>query len=116
MITQRTIKVYDNDRINTDINIDRVKVGDEFVLVELENLVTGDRWYRLVPDNGEGIPGNLYPTVYCYHGWRGTTNNIHKQAHGLRKVVKVTKPVFDKREYAYYIKITVGRDLHPDWD
>ena len=113
---QKTLKVYGDEAIRDGIYIEGIKAGDEFILVEFENLMTGDRWYELRPDNGMGVPGNLWPVVYCYHGWRGTTNNIHKAAHGLRKVMKVSEIQFSEDRNDYYVKVTVGRDLHPEWD
>lgn len=116
-ITQRTVKIYMNETYTGpmgSVNPKSIKTGDEFILVEFENLVTGDRWYKLYPDNGKGVPGNLQPVEYCYHGWRGTTNNIRKEAHGLRKVTKVSEVRWDEREHDEYIKVTVGKDIRPD--
>ena len=118
-ITQRTVKIYGHEDYtgpSDGINFKAVKVGDEFILVEFENIMTGDRWYKLRPDNGKGIPGNLQPVEYYYHGWRGTTNNIRKEAHGLRKVIKVSEVLWDDNEGDEYVKVTVGKDIHPDWD
>lgn len=119
-MTQKTLKLYAHryygNNLGDGINIGKVKVGDEFILVGFENLVNGDCWFELRPDNGVGIPGNLRPVEYSYHGWRGTTNNIRKEAHGLRRVIKVSGILWDEREYDEYIKVTVGRDIHPEWD
>ena len=119
-ITQRTMKLYAHkfygDNLGNGINIKKIKTDDEFILVEFENLMTGDSWFELRPDNGEGIPGNMDSDVCRYHGWRGTTNNIYEAAHGLRKVTKVSGILWDDDEYDEYIKVTVGKDLHPDWE
>ena len=112
-ITQRTVKVYAH---NGSINFKRIEVGDEFILVGYENLMTGDSWFELHPDNGKGIPGNMDHEVCRYHGWRGTTNDVYRVAHGLRKVIKVSGILWDNDEYDEYVKVTVGKDLHPDWD
>ena len=82
--------------------------GDEAILVCNTDTSTGDEtWYLHL---GDGVPGNSDASVKRYHGWRGTTANISKDAFGLRRVEKVTRTKDGK------IKVTVGRDLHPDWE
>ena len=87
-------------------------VGQEVVLVSHENTMSGQESFiiKIAP---EGIPGNMDHTVKQFHGWRGTYNDIATYAHGLRKITKIT-PVDLGTDYGY--KITVGKDLHPEWD
>lgn len=109
-MTQKTLWHYtDGAHIGSG---PEVKVGDEVVLIErydINNQTT--QWQiRIAPD---GIGGNMNDSIKRYHGWRGTTNNISITAHGLRRVIKVT----DKEDdYEVYQKVTVGPDLHPDWE
>lgn len=99
-------------------------VGEEVVLVShlyyMRVLVS--HLYYMRSENSEtytirrapdGIPGNSDHTIKRFHGWRGTYNYVATYAHGLRKILKVT-PVDLGADYGY--KITVGPDLHPDWD
>lgn len=105
-MTQKTLRHY------IDGAHSEVKVGDEVVLVECYDSNSGTtRWQiRIAPD---GIGGNMDDSVKRFHGWRGTTNNVSITAHGLRRVIKVT----DKEDdYEVYQKVTVGPDLHPDWE
>lgn len=82
--------------------------GDEAILVCNTDIRTGDEtWYLY---HGEGVPGNMNAAVKRYHGWRGTTANTSVDAFGLRRVEKVARTKDDE------IKVTVGRDLHPDWE
>lgn len=89
------------------------KVGDEVVLVEITNNLKG--WIKWEPRVApEGIPGNMDSKVKRFHGWRGTTDDVAIYAHGLRQVTKITPAGVIDGSQAY--KVTVGKDLHPEWD
>lgn len=89
------------------------KVGDEVVLVETINELTNVSTFepRIATD---GIGGNMDNNVKRYHGWRGTTNNKALFAHGLRRILKIedVEDVYNINTF----KITVGKDLHTDWE
>jgi hypothetical protein len=91
------------------------KVGQVVVLVSHENINVQRSGYEkfIIIDTQDGIPGNMDHTIKRYHGWRGTYNDVATYAHGLRKILKVTELEIGA---GYDYKITVGRDLHPDWD
>ena len=89
--------------------------GDTVVLVRYENLMTGEEWFKAVPDQGHGIPGNLNADMCCYHGWRGTTDDISAHALGCRKIIRISDEMRDK-DGQWYTKVTVGPDLKPDED
>ena len=91
-----------------------VKVGDTVILIERYDINRGDtQWQlRIAPD---GIGGNSDNNIKRYHGWRGTTNNVSITAHGLRRVIKVRDSDPDKT-FVVYQTVTVGPDLHPDWE
>ena len=84
------------------------KVGDVKILVERENLNNGEKWYELRDDKGGGIPGNSDSSIRCYHGWRGTTNNIYLKALGLRRIEKIQ--TFKNGN----IRLWLSDDLKPD--
>lgn len=66
-------------------------------------------YYYLIFDT-KGVGGNSNSDIRRYHGWRGTTQDISRTAHGLREIVKIS---ITKRGY---VTVTVGPDLHPEWD
>ena len=103
--------------VDTWANIicENMKVGDEFILVELTNLNGNTTTWVLRPDNG-GIGGNVDSKNKRYHGWRGTTNNVSTYAHGVRKIIKLGELEIDDFSGMYCRKVTVGRDIHPDWE
>jgi len=83
-------------------------VGDIGMLAVIENENSRSDFVRVsfLDDNGEGFAGNSNPTVYSYHGWRGTTNGRAVYAKGLREVVS-------RRETKNTTVITYGPDLKP---
>jgi hypothetical protein len=58
----------------------------------------------------KGVPGNSNHNIHRHHGWRGTTNDISLDAHGIRRITKI------RRLNNGVVAVTVGRDLHPEWD
>lgn len=92
-----------------------MKVGDEFILIELANEKTLKSAWALRPNDG-GIGGNLDKSIRRYHGWRGSTNGVSVYAHGVRKVVKLGELKIDDFTGMYCRKVTVGRDIHPGWE
>ena len=109
-MTQKTLRHYtDGSYIGSG---PEVKVGDEVILIERYDINKGTTQWQIcfAPD---GIGGNMDGNIKRYHGWRGTTNNISITAHGLRKVIKVRNSDSD---YDVYQTVTVGHDLHPDWE
>lgn len=62
--------------------------GRDYILV-MHIPENGEEWYSLVPDNGEGIPGNQDPSIKRYHGFRGSYGGTAKYAEGCRRLEKV---------------------------
>ena len=93
--------------------LEGLKVGDEVVLTENKREGAKQEYWscQIAPD---GIGGNMNSAVKRYHGWRGTTDGLSVTAHGLRKVQKIVRGV--NKEGEETLKITVGPDLHPEWD
>ena len=107
---QKTFKIT-----TMDINFEP-KEGQEVILISRENVMrgTGENFSIVnLTDAPNGIGGNMDHTVKRFHGWRGTTDDIALHTHGVRKITKVSSIVLDT-DFGY--KITVGPDLHPDWE
>lgn len=67
------------------------KVGDRVLVYSRENIMTGKEHFCLSVRFAEhGYPGNLDNGIRCFHGWRGTTNNIATYAHGVYSVASVS--------------------------
>ena len=109
---QKTLTIDERDAI--DNNFKAYQIGTEFILLEYQD-ENGNAWYGLRKHDGQGIGGNMNANIKRYHGWRGTTNNVSKYAHGVRKIIKVTEPKQNKEGFDF-IKVTVGPDLHPEWE
>lgn len=90
------------------------KVGMEVLLVGRTNVLSGYESFFLSAAYAEmGYPGVSDRSVYRFHGWRGTYNDTSYDAYGVRRITKVTKVA--KIDGDYY-KVTVGKDIHPEWD
>lgn len=59
-----------------------------------------DRIIDLFIASKEGIPGNMNQDILMTDGWRGTTNEMAIYAHGLVKILFITK---FKRGYGFKI-------------
>ena len=83
------------------------KIGDERILVQSKNIMTGATNYGLNENNG-GIGGNMNHRIKRYHGWRGTTNDNSVTAMGLRRIEKI-------QTYKNgTVRIWLSEDLKPD--
>lgn len=104
---QKTFKMYRDYEALTE--------GDIVVLISYEDMMTGEKWWRAILDDGHGIPGNLNADICRYHGWRGTTDDVSIHAHGCRAIIRITDEDYDK-DCRRYRKLTVGPDLKPNED
>lgn len=112
---QKTLYIYeDNFYLNT-LQIEDAKIGAQGILVEHYDENNGCAEWTLNRDNG-GIGGNMNMNMKRYHGWRGTINGTAIYAHGLREIIKVSEVMTEKETGREYVKVTVGKDLHPDWE
>lgn len=95
-------------------------VGDVVILYGLkrEGAPEKSEAFRVMKDNGVGVPGNVNPARYSYHGWRGTSDGVIKTAYGRRRIKAIE--VLDKysADDGFYqrVKIVVGADIAPDLD
>ena len=81
----------------------------EYIVIEKENVRTGEKSYRLVSDISEGISGNMDASEKRYHGWRGTTNDVQSTALGVMRITNMI-PLKNGKN-----RITLSKDLHPEW-
>jgi hypothetical protein len=87
----------------------RIQVGAEMTLVSSERL-SGPARGAVVWHLHQGpVAGNSDHRLAKYHGWRGTTDDVFVEAHGVRRVLRIR--ALRNRTVA----VTVGDDLHPDW-
>jgi hypothetical protein len=58
-----------------------------------------------------GFPGNSDPHIRRFHGWRGTTDDRHIEALGVRRCLNVRRKEF-ARSVRYHLRF--GADLRRD--
>lgn len=102
-----------------DIGGTEINRGDPVLVYTKENLMTGAEEWKIRKDFAEsGYPGNTDSSVKCFHGWRGTTNDIRVEAHGVYTVKSVEHVT--RREDGYpvrYLKVVLNRtDIKRDED
>lgn len=109
-MNQKTIIYNFEDDWREIEELSDLRIGDDVILCSRENVLSPvpERFY-LIAHDGKGRPTNGNPAEFLYHGWLGTTDNIRRAAYGLRKVTAIRK--FEKTWH-----ITVGKDMHPDWE
>lgn len=92
-------------------------VGDEVILLEMYREPYCDSsWWDAVKHTGDGVPGNMNREIKRYHGWRGTSYGVSLNAHGVHRVTKVVDLGDNPHDIGNLYKVTVGKDLHPDWE
>lgn len=132
---RKTVKLSDSHRLNDDGTVDfygydftdddnephynwqrtKYRIGAEVILMSQCNMSPNairqgnsiDIFY-LVFDRPDGIEGNSNPNIKCFHGWRGTYQDMAYYAHGLRKIIAIRE--LDRGGLA----VTVGTDLLPE--
>ena len=103
------------DTLHTPIRPEDITPGAMFVLYSRENVLTNVETFHVIPDNGEGIGGNMDPHIRRYHGWRGTSSNISVTALGLRRVIEVKSPaVYDDFRGTCTMRVKFGPDEASD--
>ena len=117
---QKTLYIdTDHNRSVEDIYAD-FHVGDAVILfgVKREGAPDSHEEFRLMKDNGRGVPGNMNREICRYHGWRGTSDGIVKTAYGLRKIksMETLDKYSDEEGHYKSVKIVVGDDIASDED
>ena len=94
-----------------DIGGNDINPGDSVLVYSKENLMTGKTVWGIRKDFAEsGYPGNADSSYKCFHGWRGTTNNISIHAHGVYTVKSVE--YISKRKDGHtekYMKVVLNK-------
>ena len=115
---QKTLYIDTNyNRSVNDIYTD-YRVGDAVILYgyKREGAPDSTESFRVMKDNGKGMPGNMNSEICRYHGWRGTSDGIIKTAYGLRRIKSMeTIDKYSNDEGHYQsVKIVVGADIAPE--
>ena len=92
-----------------------ISVGDLVILIESEDLMTGNKTYNIEPDNGRGICDSQEYQTYIYHGTIRTVDDISYRVKGLHKVLAIsdTKGEFTTKAHR---NIRISEDLKEDWE
>jgi len=112
----KTIYKITEEPFGYGVDLNTIKVGDKYILVERCDINTGDSIYRLRKDNGEGVPGNMNSQIKRYHGWRGTTGHVSVYALGLRRIERIDYIKIDPDDpyMGGIAKVKLSADLLPD--
>ena len=81
-----------------------IATGGVYCIAKEDHLLTGETRYIITEDQ-RGFAGNMDSSSFCYHGWRGTTDNWHRVALGMYKVLEIKQ----QKNKRYRIKL--GQDL-----
>lgn len=104
------IRLSDNDMFSFRTNGgDGITTGGVYAVAEEENVMTGEKRY-IFKNADSGFAGNMDSSDKRYHGWRGTTNDWHREALGVFEVLSI------ERQKNGRLKVTLSKDLHPDWE
>ena len=119
-MTQKTLYIDTSyKRTLADILAD-YHTGDAVILygTKREGAPEKTEIFRIMKDNGRGVPGNINREICRYHGWRGTSDGMIKYAYGLRKIksLSVIDRYSDDEGHYQTVKIVVGSDIAPDMD
>lgn len=92
--------------VQTAYKDETYRVGDKVLVLQKEDLNNGLEWYDISKRHAEaGYPGNMDHTIKCFHGWRGTYNNISTNAMGVYEIKKIE----ELDDWGDEIKVTIGR-------
>lgn len=101
------------------------EIGTEVILLHVvDESRPSTNFWRIYPTAHQpaaptdGISGNMNAAIKRFHGWRGTTNGLSVTAHGVHAIVSV-KALHPSPELYYdapICEVTIGNDLHPDWE
>lgn len=93
--------------VQTAYKDETYKVGDRVLVLHKYNEINpNEEWYDISKRHAEeGYPGNMDHTIKCFHGWRGTYNNISTNAMGVYEIKKIE----ELDDWGDEIKVTIGR-------
>lgn len=81
-----------------------IATGEVYCIAREDHLLTGATRYIITEDQ-RGFAGNRDGSCFCYHGWRGTTDDWHRDALGMFRVLEIKQ--LKNRRY----RIKLGEDL-----
>lgn len=100
------------DYFSADDNryIDReLKAGVPVMVLSKTDLTTGSEKFYISTIHAEnGFPGNIDSSYMCFHGWRGTCNNIYTEAHGVY-TIKSVEYIDNPKSAESYTKVVLNR-------
>lgn len=103
-MTQKTFKT-----------IEKLEVGEQ-VLLYSKTREGGKEIFHASKELAKtGYPGNIDGKIFRFHGWRGTSYGTSTYAYGVREVKKVTPAGEDDMGRTVF-SVTVGKDMHEDWN
>jgi hypothetical protein len=83
-------QAFDGDKWDTIIKTGRSKyqIGKQAILISENYVGTNPKKHNSKPHyylsfDLDGVPGNSNPSIKRSEGWRGTTNNLSRYAHGV---------------------------------
>ena len=92
-------------------DVDSYKPGDKVLVYEVSDDMTGrSTWHFAKRFAESGFPGNMDPSIKCFHGWRGSYNNVSRYARGVYSIKEIIRE-------GIYTKIVLNRtDLKKNED
>lgn len=104
------IRLSDYDMLDLRTNGGNgLNVGDVYAVAVEKDTMSGAKQY-IFKSADSGFGGNMNRSIKRYHGWRGTSNNWSRDALGVFDVLKI------ERQKNGRLKVTLSKDLHPDWE
>lgn len=90
-------------------NKESFRPGEKVLVISRRNILKqGHDTWDLCPEFAStGYPGNADSKIETFHGWRGTTNNIYVEAHGVYEIISV-EPAKDNW-LIDPVKVKIGR-------
>lgn len=89
-----------------------INPGDAVLVYSRKHIIHGGTKWGFRKDFAEtGYPGNSDSSIRRFHGWRGTTNDICTEAHGVY-TVKTVETVYRKDEdgrKAPFLKVVLNK-------
>lgn len=94
--------------LQRDLDGEDIQPGDKVLVYSRLDTMSGHEIFRISKRfAGSGYPGNLDSSEMCFHGWRGSYNNVATYAHGVYAVKSVSREDGDFR--GQYLRVELAR-------
>lgn len=104
------IRISDYDMMEARTNGGNgLDIGGVYAVADEKNVMTGEKRY-IFKSSDSGFGGNMDRNIKRYHGWRGTSNDWEREALGVFEVMSI------ERQKNGRLKVTLSKDLHPEWE